>query len=125
MHVLLKTPDNGWSIIKYALCNTYVLLYELTSKGIKSKRKLYCIFTCIYYEILVLKKNNFFSKLILFNKINLNFWCIFMKVYVEYLSSLRRRTETPLLITCPRPFIFTDKTRAGWPRNIPCKFQEH
>ena len=38
-----------------------------------------------------------------------------MKVYVEYLSSLRRRTETPLLITCSRLFIvFTDKTRAGW-----------
>lgn len=37
-----------------------------------------------------------------------------MKVSVEYLSSLHRRKETPLLITCSRLFIFTDKTRAEW-----------
>ena len=92
----------------------YICLMYTYVIGIKSKRKLYCIFICIYYEILVLKKNNFFSKLILFNKIYLNFGYVFMKVYVEYLSSLRRGTETPLLITCSRLFIFTDKTRAGW-----------
>lgn len=37
-----------------------------------------------------------------------------MKASVEYLSSLRRWTETPLLITCSRLFIFKDKTHAEW-----------